>query len=205
MTDPSQSARDDLAFVRALVSEGGKVQASAGEALLAGGLCYGLQCLAQWALMVSGWPAPPIVHLTAGFLPTVIFIALIIWIVRRNGAAAPQGMAMRAFNAGFGSTGLATLTTAAIFGYLAWRRQDLGVWLFHPLMVAVLQGAAWYIAFAILRRGWLALVSAGWFVTAFLGALVLDRLDLFLPLVGVALLLLMALPGWILMRSAANS
>lgn len=181
------------------------MQASAGEALLAGGLCYGLQCLAQWALMVSGWPAPPIVHLTAGFLPTVIFIALIIWIVRRNGAAAPQGMAMRAFNAGFGSTGLATLTTAAIFGYLAWRRQDLGVWLFHPLMVAVLQGAAWYIAFAILRRGWLALVSAGWFVTAFLGALALDRLDLFLPLVGVALLLLMALPGWILMRSAANS
>lgn len=205
MTDPSQSARDDLAFVRALVSEGGKVQASAGEALLAGGLCYGLQCLAQWALMVSGWPAPPIVHLTAGFLPTVIFIALIVWIVRRNGTAAPHGMAMRAFNAGFGSTGLATLTTAAIFGYLAWRRQDLGVWLFHPLMVAVLQGAAWYIAFAILRRGWLALVSAGWFITAFLGALVLDRLDLFLPLVGAALLLLMALPGWILMRSAANS
>ncbi len=205
MTDPSQSARDDLAFVRALVSEGGKVQASAGEALLAGGLCYGLQCLAQWALMVSGWPAPPLVHLTAGFLPTVIFIALIIWIVRRNGSVAPQGMAMRAFNAGFGSTGLATLTTAAIFGYLAWHRQDLGVWLFHPLMVAVLQGAAWYIAFAIRRRTWLALVSAGWFATAFLGALALERLDLFLLLIGAALLLLMALPGWILMRGADNS
>lgn len=205
MTDPSQSARDDLAFVRALVSEGGKVQTSAGEALLAGGLCYGLQCLAQWALMVSGWPAPPIVHLTAGFLPTVIFVALILWIVRRNGSVAPQGMAMRAFNAGFGSTGLATLTTAAIFGYLAWHRQDLGVWLFHPLMVAVLQGAAWYIAFAIRRRGWLALVSAGWFATAFLGALALERVDLFILLIGAALLLLMALPGWILMRGAANS
>ncbi|WP_066658258.1 MULTISPECIES: hypothetical protein [unclassified Sphingomonas] len=205
MTDPSQSARDDLAFVRALVSEGGQVQASAGEALLAGGLCYGLQCLVQWALMVSGWPAPPIVHLTAGFLPTVIFVALIIWIVRRNGAVAPQGMAMRAFNAGFGSTGLATLTTAAIFGYLAWRRQDMGVWLFHPLMVAVLQGAAWYIAFAIRRRGWLALVSVGWFATAILGALMLERIDLFILLIGAALLLLMALPGWILLRGAANS
>ncbi|UUY00328.1 hypothetical protein [Sphingomonas sp. J315] len=126
MTDPSQSMRDDLAFVRALVSEGGKVQSSAGEALLAGGLCYGLQCIAQWALMISAWPAPAIVHLTAGFLPSLIFIALIVWIVRRNGSIAPQGMAMRALNAGFGSTGLATLTTAAIFGYLAWHRQDMG-------------------------------------------------------------------------------
>jgi hypothetical protein len=205
MTDPSQSARDDIAFVRALVSEGGTVQASAGEALLAGGLCYGGQCVAQWAILASGWQAPAVVHLTAGFLPTVIFIGLIIWLVKRHGNAAPHGMAMRAFNAAFGSAGLATITTAAIFGYLAWRHQDVGLWMFHPLMVAVLQGAAWYIAFAIRRRSWHAWVSAGWFATAILGAVALERIDLFILLIGAALLLLMALPGWILMRSAADS
>ena len=205
MTDPSQSARDDLAFVRALVSEGGTVQASLGEVLLAGGLCYGAQCLVQGAIVVSGWQVPDIVHLIAGFLPTVIFIGLIMWLVRRNGSAAPHGMAMRALNAAFGSSGLAAVTTAVIFGYLAWRNQDAGIFLFHPLMVAVVQGAVWYVAFAIRRRALFGLISAGWFATAILGAVALERIDLFILLIGAALLLLMALPGWILMRGTADS
>ncbi len=205
MTDPAQSARDDLAFVRALVSEGGKVQASLGEALLAGGLCYSVQCFAQWGIYISGWQAPTLVHLTAGFLPSLVFIGLIIWLSRRNRDAAPHGMASRALNAAFGSSGLAAMTTAVIFGYLAWRYQDMGIFLFHPLMIAVVQGAVWYVAFAIRRRGWLGLVSAGWFVAAMLGALTIDRMELFILLIGVALFLLMALPGWILMRSAAHS
>ncbi|MFL9841219.1 hypothetical protein ABS767_09615 [Sphingomonas sp. ST-64] len=205
MTDPSQSARDDLAFVRALVTEGGAVQGSLGQALLAGGLCYGIQCMVQWGLYISGWQAPTVVHLTAGILPSVIFIGLIIWLSRRNRGAVPHGMAMRALNAAFGSSGLAAMTTAVIFGYLAWRYHDMGIFLFHPLMVAVVQGAVWYVAFAIRRRTWLGMVSIGWFVAAMLGALTIERLELFILLIGVALLLLMALPGWILMRSAANS
>ncbi|MEG3180853.1 hypothetical protein [Sphingomonas sp. LT1P40] len=204
MTDPAESARDDLAFVRALVSESGSIQSSLGQVLLAGGLCYGIQCVVQWLILVSGWRAPDAVHLTAGFLPTLIFLGAIVWLMRRNGNAAPHGMAMRALNAAFGSSGLAAMTTAAIFGYLAWREQNMGIWLLHPLMVCVVQGAVWYIAFAIRRRGWIGLVSIGWFVTAFLAALSLQRVDLFLLLIGTALLLLMALPGWVLMRSARD-
>ncbi len=205
MTDPAQSARDDLAFVRALVSDGGAVQASLGQALLAGGLCYGIQCIAQWGIYISGWQAPAAVHLTAGILPSVVFIGLIIWLSRRNRDAVPHGMSTRALNAAFGSSGLAAMTTAVIFGYLAWRFQDMGIFLFHPLMVAVVQGAVWYVAFAIRRRRWLGLVSIGWFAAAMLGALTIERMELFILLIGAALLLLMALPGWILMRSAANS
>lgn len=204
MTDPSQTARDDLAFVRALVSEGGTVQASLGQALLAGGLCYGIQCLVQWALYMSGAVLPNLVHILAGTLPSVVFIGTIIWLVRRNGNAVPHGMAMRSLNAAFGSSGLAAMTTAVIFGYLAWRYQDMGIFLFHPLMVAVVQGAVWYVAFAIRRRRWFGAVSAGWFATAILGAVALERIGLFILLIGAALLLLMALPGWILMRSTAN-
>ncbi len=204
MTDPAESARDDLAFVRALVNEGGAMQVSLGQALFAGGLCYGTQCLLQWSIFVSGWRAPDAVHLTVGFLPTVIFLGFVVWMVRRDGTAAPHGMATRALNAAFGSSGLAAMTTAAIFGYLAWREQNFGIWLFHPLMICVVQGAVWYIAFAIRRRGWLGLVSIGWFATAMLAAVSLHRIDLFLLLIGLALLLLMALPGWVLMRNARD-
>jgi hypothetical protein len=205
MTDPAEIARGDLAFVRALVSESGPAQASLGQALLAGGLCYGGQCMAQWAMIVSGWKAPDPVNLAVGLLPTVVFLAIVGWLVWRDRGLSQHGTGTRALNAAFGSAGLAAMTTAVIFGYLAWREQSLTIWLFHPLMVCVVQGAVWYVAFAIRRRGWIGLVSIGWFVSALLAAAMIDRVHWFVFVLGAALLLLMALPGWVLVRSAPRS
>jgi Na+/H+-dicarboxylate symporter len=173
------SARDDLAFLRALVSDGGQVQGSVGAGLLAGGLCYGMQSLAQWALLVSGWRAPPLLQLAVGLVPTVVFLAI---------------------NAAFGGAGVAAMTTAAIFAYLAIRHQSIMIWLFHPMMVCVVQGTVWYIAYAVRRHGWIGLVSAGWFATALLLALLIES-HWFVLLLGVSLLVFMALPGWALMRN----
>ena len=205
MTDPTESARDDLAFVRALVTEGGQAQASVGEALLAGGLCYGLQCLVQ-SLFAFGVAAPGWLQLAVAIGPTLIFIALIVRISIRDRQQSNQGVGTRALNAAFGGSGLAALTTAIIFGTLALREKSLFIWLFHPLMVCVVQGTVWYIAFAIRRRPWFGLVSAGWFVSAIgLSLLVADPVSAwFVVLIGVALLLLMALPGWVLLRSGTR-
>ena len=201
MSDSADSARDDLAFVRALVSEGGRAQSSLGAGLLAGGACYGAQCLLQWAILASGWKAPDLLNLAIGVLPTAIFLALLgrlIWQDRKQG---PNGIATRALNAAFGGAGLAAMITAAIFGYLAVREHSITIWLFHPMMVCVVQGTVWYIAFAIRRRRWIGLVSAGWFATALLLALVIDHHS-FVLVMGLALLLLIALPGSVLMRNA---
>jgi hypothetical protein len=201
MSDSAESARDDLAFVRALVSEGGQAQSSLGEGLLAGGLCYGVQCLAQWALLVSAWKAPDWLNLAVGVLPTVVFLSFLARLVWRDRKASRNGIGTRALNAAFGGAGLAAMITAAIFGYLAVREQSITIWLFHPMMVCVVQGTVWYIAFAIRRRGWIGLVSAGWFVGALLLALLIEHHSFVLAM-GVILLLLMALPGWVLMRNA---
>lgn len=204
MKDNAARALDDLAFVRALVSEGGHVQASLGKALLAGGLCFGGQCAAFWAVMIAGWKAPGGVMLAISVLPSVLFIVLVVrisWGDRKN---SELGVGTRALNAAFGGSGLAALTTALIFGYLAARERSMLIWMFHPLMVCVVQGTVWYIAFAIRRRGWFALVSAGWFGSALLGALTLGRDAWFVFVLGMALFLLMALPGWILMRGGAR-
>jgi hypothetical protein len=201
MSDSAESALSDLAFVRALVSEGAQAQSSLGAGLLAGGLCYGVQCLLQWGLLVSGWQAPPLLGLAVGVLPTVIFLALLARLVRRDRKNSQNGIGTRALNAAFGGAGLAAMMTAAIFGYLAVREQSITIWLFHPIMVCVVQGTVWYIAFAIRRRGWIGLVSAGWFVSALLLALVIKH-HIFVLLMALALLLLMALPGWVLMRNA---
>lgn len=206
MNDPTESARDDLAFVRALVTEGAQAQASVGEALLAGGLCFGIQCLLQ-SLFAMGVAAPGWLHLAVATAPTLIFLALIIRISIRDRQQSTHGVGTRALNAAFGGSGLAALTTAVIFGMLATREQSLFIWLFHPLMVCVVQGTVWYIAFAIRRRPWFGLVSGGWLASAVLLSLLADEpvSPWFVVLMGVALLLLMALPGWALMRSAARS
>ena len=201
MSDPAENALDDLAFVRTLVSEGAQAQSSLGAALLVAGACYGIQCLAQWSILVSVWQAPPLLQLAVGVLPTILFLGFLAWLVWRDRQGSQNGVGTRALNAAFGGAGLAAMTTAAIFGYLAVREQSLTIWLFHPMMVCVVQGTVWYIAFAIRRRGWIGLVSAGWFATALLLALLVEH-HLFVLLIGVALLLLMALPGWVLMRNA---
>lgn len=200
MKDNLDSARDDLAFVRALVSEGGQAQGSLGEALLAGGLCYGVQCFLQWGLLVSKWSAPPLVPLAAGVLPTVIFLMLVIRLTIRDRKASQHGISTRAMNAAFGGAGLAALVTAVIFGTMAYKYQNITIWLFHPIMICVVQATVWYIAYAIRRRGWIGLVSGGWFAGALLLTMIIEH-HWFVLMMGVILLLLMALPGWALMRN----
>jgi hypothetical protein len=206
MTDPQESARDDLAFVRALVSEGGQAQATLGEALFGAGLCYGAQCVLQ-GVFAAGVYAPWPVQLAVGVLPTVIFIVLIVRITIRERGQSQHGVGTRAINAAFGGAGLAAMTTVAIFGGLAARWHSMEIFLLHPTMICVVQGTVWYIAFAIRRRGWFGLVSLGWFACALALAAVLGMGGpgvgpWFLAILSAAMLGLLALPGWVLMRTA---
>lgn len=207
MTDPTtESARDDLAFVRALMSEGGQVQYSLGQALLAGGACYGVQCLIQ-AWLATGIQVPGMVHLIVGSVPTILFLVAITRITIRDKNKSQHSVGTRAIAAAFGGGGLAAMTTAIIFAYLAWRTHDMATWLLHPLMICVVQGTVWYTAFAIRRRGLYGIVSAGWFASSLLLAWLLGSgqpIALFVLVMGLALLAFMALPGWILWRGVAR-
>jgi hypothetical protein len=210
MTDPTtESARDDLAFVRALMSESGQVQSSLGQALLAGGACFGVQCLLQ-ALFANRSDIPTWLHLAVGISPTLIFCIAITLITIRDRGTSQHSVGTRAINAAFGGGGLAALTTALIFGYLAFSYRNMGTWLLHPVMICVVQGVVWYTAYAIRRRGWFALVSIGWFATSLILAYMLGLKDEgiivpFLLILSAALLGLMALPGWIIMRAGARA
>lgn len=208
MTDPTESARDDLAFVRALMSESGQVQSSLGQALLAGGACFGVQCLLQ-ALFATRADVPAALHLIVGITPTLVFLVAITWITVRDKGTSKHSVGTRAINAAFGGGGLAAMTTALIFGYLAFSYRNMGTWLLHPVMICVVQGVVWYTAFAVRRRGWFGLVSAGWFATSLVLAYMLGLKDErvitpFLLVLSAALLGLMALPGWIIMRAGAR-
>jgi hypothetical protein len=203
MNEDLRTAQDDLAFMRGLVQgdEGGGGQAMLGEAFLAGGIIYGLQTLGHWAqglglLKLPGWGG---IALGAG--PSFVFLFLLAWIGWRARRSRPVGAAARGVGAAFSVTGLANICLILIIGRVALEQKSLLIWLIYPCVVFVLQGAAWLIAAQIRKRGWYAAVGVGWLAASVAMGFSLGHS--WLPgIVVFALLVLMALPGYVLMRLA---
>jgi hypothetical protein len=199
--DGAGQAHADLAFMRALVEEGGRSQIAGGSAMLWGGLLYGLQCLVQCAQLVG------LIHLSDGAMlafvygVTVVFLVvlgIVLWQDRKTGQ---RGVGTRAVNSAFGGAGLANLVLLVSFGVVAARERSLTIWLLYPMTLAVVLGSAWYVAFMIRRRPWLLVVSIGWYAAA-IGLALLNRHPARYTLVFAAALLgLMAVPGAFMMRA----
>jgi hypothetical protein len=196
------TAREDLAFLRGLVQPDDRWQRKFGETYAAGGLCYGGQMighgLQQFGLLASAGPTA----LLIGFGPTVLFLALLVWIHRGSRAQAAAGVTSRAMNAVFGTIGLTNFAMVAIFASIAIREQSLKIWLIYAPVVIVMQGAAWLAAFMLRRRPWFAVVAIGWFVTGIGMAAVIDSLGWYILVGGVGFFAFMLAPGVLMMRQA---
>jgi hypothetical protein len=205
MTAEFDQARDDLAFMRSLVSGGEKFQAAAGELFLWAGLLYGFQCVGQWLAYVGAFNLPPIGHLILGFGPTAVFLVVVAKVIWRERKAPKGGPTTRALNAVFQGAGIANLVMALVFAYGAHRAQDFTVWLYHPVVVCMFQGVAWYVAWVIRKRAWLGAVSLGWFAVTVALGLAIGNTGAFLLIIAAALFALMAAPGYAMMRLAKRA
>jgi hypothetical protein len=206
-TNEAQQARANLAFMKALVEEGGRVQTTGGAAFLAAGLLFGAQALVQWAHIAG------LIHLSGQAMTTlivlvpVVFVAVLATLIRRQRTSLEGGPATRALKAAFGGLGLGNVVLCAVFGLLSWSRGEPEVWFLYGVAICVMLGAAWYVAAMVRRRAWLWVVAAGWYVTA-LGLGVVsteERLATYFLLLGVALVVLLALPGAAMMRSGRKA
>lgn len=205
MNTDVDSARDDLAYMRSLVGGAERMQATIGEAFFWAGLLYGAQCLLHWLQTIGIAPSAGPLALAIVIVPTVIFIALLTLIFVKDRNAPPSGPAARALGAVFQGAGLANLAMAFVFAYGAEAFDAPGLWLYHPVVVCMFQGVAWYVAFNVLRRWWLGLVAAGWFATTIgLGVLMAD-VGAFVLVLAIALTVLMAIPGWVIWRGAQRA
>lgn len=205
MASDLQTARDDLAYMRTLVSGTGAVQATMGEAFLWAGLLYGAQCVMHWLQELGVAPREGLIGLSIVVLPTLVFcivLGLILWKERK---AAPGGVATRALGAVFQGAGLANLVMAFVFAYGASKWEAPGLWLYQPIVVCMFQGVAWYVAYVILRRLWLCAVALGWFATTVGLGLVIGDAGAYLLILGLALIVCMALPGYVLWRGAKRA
>ena len=202
MNADTDSFRDDLAFMRALIERGEGDYRSLGEGYLAAGLCYGGQIVLNVVQGAGLIPHLGPVDLAIGIGPTVIFLVALMMILRANRATMYERGAFisRAIGAMFGAIGLSNVALMAVFGSVAWRESSLTIWLIYPCTVFVLQGAAWLAAFMLRRRGWHGLIALGWFICGIGMALSIKRIDLFLLFAALGLFGCMALPGWLILR-----
>jgi hypothetical protein len=204
MSSTPQSVKDDLAFMRSLVEAGDSIQRSLGEAYLAAGVCYGAQVFLSAAQSVAWLPGTEGWSLTIGLAPTAVFIAALVSVIRRGRHARPMGVG-RAIAAVFACIGIANLALAAVIASVAVRQHSMTTWLIYPCAVFVLQGAAWLVAFFLLRRAWLALVALGWLAVAIVMACLIETTTSFLVSAGVGFVLLMVVPGAAIIRLARAS
>jgi hypothetical protein len=199
------SAEEDLAFMRSIVEGGGRPPMTLAVCYLAGGLLYGLQCLFHvgQATGLIRWPDLANLAFVIGISAT--FLSILTWAIlkdRKTGGSNRGPMATRTLNAAFSATGMANCAVIIVFGVGAWRDQDFAIWLYYAAIVFALQAAAWYMAWTLKRKGWmLATALGGWATAVALGVLVREPM-LYLGVCTVALFLLFALPGWILLRDA---
>lgn len=203
-----QSARDDLAYLRGVVNGSGQFQAVAGELFIWAGLLYGLQCLGEGLDVVGLVSLPPIAHLVLALAPTAAFVVVLTVVIvreRKAGRTAAGGVASRALKAVFEGAGLANLVLACVFAYGASTTHSMLVWLYHPVVVCMFQGVAWYVAWSIRRELWMGFVAFGWLATTLACGLLVSHVAAFLLTLGAALLLFMALPGYFMMRSSRRS
>jgi hypothetical protein len=187
--------------MRSLVERDGRpAQASMARILIVAGLIYGVQCLAQWAGIVGLVPAPLVLNLWVGVGPTVLCVAVTAAMTIRNRGAS-QTSIQRALNAVFSSIGMANVSMVAVFGLVAFKRHDWTIWELYACVVFAFQGAAWLAAFALQKRVWMLGVALGWFASAVALSLLLGTAT-YILVAGLALLLFLAAPGWVMLRAA---
>lgn len=206
MATDLESARDDLAYMRSLVSGGVAMQSTIGEAFTWAGALYGGQCLLHWLQTLHLMPEEGLGSLAISFAPTIVFCVVLGIIIWKDRKKPPGGVGSRALGAVFQGAGLANLVMAIVFAYGATKAESFGLWLYHPIVVCMIQGVAWYVAWVILRRAWIGFVALGWFVTTLaLGVALYIDIGTFLLVLGIALLVCMALPGWVIWRGAKKA
>ncbi len=193
------SARDDLAFIKALVAPDDNWQRQFGKIYFVAGLCYSVQMAGHIGQLLGVIPGDGLVAQAVGWGPTVVFVALLIGIIRSDGPLRAGGTS-RAVGAVFGAVGLANLALCVSIGSIALRLHSQTIWFIYPVVVMVLQGLAWLVAFMLRRRAWLGLVASGWFAVGIAMAAFIDNLTGYVVAATVGIVCFMTIPGFHLMR-----
>jgi hypothetical protein len=201
----ADKARDDLAFLRALVAgPEDQWQLQFGKIYAAAGACYSVQMLMHVGQFAGVMPETGLAAQAIGWGPSVVFLGLLFWIIRRGGSMPGGGATSRAVGSVFAAVGLANLALCLSIGSVALRLHSQTIWLIYPCVVMVLQGLAWMVAFMLRRKAWLGIIALGWFATGVAMAIFIENMPGFIAAATVGIVGFMLIPGLYLARQAGK-
>jgi len=171
--------------------------------MAASGTIFGLTSFVQWGVLVGKLPIPVDqsnnLWLGASMLFTLVFGAVFMRAYKYRKTALAAGSATNtAFALAWSGCGIGIVVSCAAIGFTAYRLHSPNMlYLVSPIVLAF-YGMAWWSVAAISRRRWMYAASVAAFVSTVLLAAASGSLRQ-LPMMGAALLLALALPGFKLM------
>lgn len=200
MTHDMQTVRDDLAFVKALAQEGRRAPLLSGRFLLAAGLVYACVSLVAWAIIVRIIDVPYQWLTPLWIVVTVIFVATMR--VTRMGVGSKPGVSAvnnRAVAAVWQGLGYAMMSMLAATLVIAQVLKTSAVFAVFPSLVLAVYGMAWWLSATMSDLKWIRWTAMACFLGAVVISLLIRSPNLYLAF-AAAILLLIALPGWLLLR-----
>jgi peptidoglycan/LPS O-acetylase OafA/YrhL len=196
----ASSARDDLAFMRAVAEDRGPLPPLFGAHIFAVGAIFGANILYAYAgnAGLVPWPRNDMVWSWAPAAAVYALAYLWLHIQTSRRAAEFSGPAARAFAAVWSGVMLATAAMVAVV-WIASERLQAPIYAAWPAMALGLYGAAWAVIGIVRKAWWMLGVTAGCFASAVACAFLIGQKEHWLAM-GAGLLLFMAVPGWIVWR-----
>lgn len=201
MTDQN-AIRDDIAFMRNLAEDGRNGPLVGGSILLVAGLAFGSASLANWA--IATWSLTRNAWVTNGawMAGMVVFMA---YLFLSGLTKARTGSVSRAVGMAWSGAGWSMFFVGLSLVVMAWRGHDAYVGLVFMPFILAMYGSAWFVAAALTRARWLYAVAASSFLMALVAAwFAVDGAVLYL-IYALSLYLLVAAPGFVLMRQARKA
>lgn len=205
MTHDSDNAPADIAWLRQLAEENGTAPMRGASILLAAGVIYGLTSLLHWAHM-TGLIAPRLVGagmewLIATGLFLIVNFVLVLRLRRRQGVRTAGQRVVGTVWAGVGC-GIFFLFASmfAVTVRIGADQSDLLFWMV-PSIIMVFYGLGWSVTAAMFKSRPLWILGIASFIAAPVLAVLAGDAAQYLGY-AAALFLLMALPGFLLMRQS---
>lgn len=205
MTEHNEDPAADIAWMRNLAEEGAGTPFQGGSILMTAGLIFGIASLVHWAQISETVEFPGMGVGIIWLIATALFLAILVFVIsrlrRREGVMTSGNRASSTVWSALGWGIFAMFASLAALGYqLGEDAILLGAGLI-PSIIMVFYGIGWAVTATMHRNRVLWWLMIGSFLAAPLLALLAGQNAQYLAYAG-ALFLLMALPGWMLMRQA---
>jgi hypothetical protein len=197
-----QSIRDEIRYLKAVASFGGRPVRQDGALLLSCGLVWGLGSLIAWIYLRQIMPLPRSAARAFLYL-SLPLIAAGVFGLRGRAEGGTAGWTSRSISAIWRAViiGIVAMALTLIAAAIRLHRADIA-WLGAPLLY-VMFGAGWTASALTARKRRDALMAAGCFAIAIFSAAFIGSPEFWL-VHGLGLILFVGLPGGALLREARD-